>query len=327
MESSLRGAFRMFVPMQLHLPSPIQQLVEPLYEKMGVQVFVKREDLIHPQISGNKWRKLKYTLQKAAEKGKQHIVTFGGAYSNHVLATAVAAHALGLQASAIIRGEDQHNEVLNYCKSVGIKLHFVDRLSYTDKDECLARLFKGNTEIFVIPEGGASPEGVQGCEEILAENTEIFDHIFCAAGTGTTASGLYSYIQKNKLNTILHVVPVLKNGDFIHNEMAKYISIKEQLELHTSYHFGGYGKSTTELLRFIIRFYHRHQVLLDQVYTAKLVFGLHDLIANGYFTRGSQILWLHTGGLTGLHGVKTDLEQIDPNFTEVFSKNDPLQFK
>jgi 1-aminocyclopropane-1-carboxylate deaminase len=316
----------MFVLMQLHLPSPIQQLVEPLYEKMGVQVFVKREDLIHPLISGNKWRKLKYSLQKAAEVGKQHIVTFGGAYSNHVLATAAVAQAQGLQASAIIRGEDQQNQVLNYCKSAGMKLYFVDRLSYTDKNECLERIFKDNTEIFVIPEGGASPEGVLGCEEILAENTENFDHIFCAAGTGTTAAGLYSYIQKNKLNTKLHVVPVLKGGDFIRNELAKHISINDQLELHTLYHFGGYGKSTTELLRFIIHFYHMHQVLLDQVYTGKLVFGMHDLIAKGYFARGSRILWLHTGGITGLNGVKTDLKRMDPNFAEVLNKHDPFHF-
>lgn len=317
----------MFAPMQLHIPSPIQQLFDPLYEKMGVQVFVKREDLIHPLISGNKWRKLKYTLKKAAEEGKQHIVTFGGAYSNHVLATAAATQALSLQASAIIRGEDQDNEVLTYCRSVGMKLYFVDRASYTDKNECIEHFFKGNTAIFVIPEGGATPEGVLGCEEILAENNESFDHIFCAAGTGTTAAGLYSYIQKNKLNTTLHVVPVLKGGDFIRNELAKHISTKEQLELHTGYHFGGYAKSTDELLQFIVAFYQVHQVLLDQVYTAKLVFGVHDLIAKGYFARGSRILWLHTGGLTGLSGVKADLYQIDPNFAEVLSKHDPFHFQ
>lgn len=317
----------MFAPMQLHIPSHIQQLFEPLYEKMGVQVFVKREDLIHPLISGNKWRKLKYTLKKATEEEKQHIVTFGGAYSNHVLATAAAAQALGLQASAIIRGEDQDNEVLNYCRSVGMKLYFVDRASYTDKNECIEHFFKGNTAIFVIPEGGASPEGVKGCEEILAETENTFDHIFCAAGTCTTAAGLYSYIQKKGLNSTLNVVPVLKGGDFIRNELAKHISIKEQLELHTDYHFDGYAKSTDELLRFIIAFYQQHQVLLDQVYTAKMVFGLHDLIAKGYFARGSRILWLHTGGLTGLSGVKADLYQIDPNFAEVLSKHDPFLFR
>jgi 1-aminocyclopropane-1-carboxylate deaminase len=317
----------MFVPMQLHLPSPIQQLVEPLYEKMGVQVFVKREDLIHPLISGNKWRKLKYSLQKAAEEGKQHVVTFGGAYSNHVLATAAVAQAQGLQASAIIRGEDQQNEVLNYCKSVGMKLYFVDRLSYKDKNDCLGRFFKDNTEIFIIPEGGASPEGVLGCEEILAENTESFDHIFCAAGTGTTAAGLYSYIQKNNLNTTLHVVPVLKNGDFIGNEIDRYLPIKEQLALHTRYHFGGYAKSTTELLRFIIGFYHRHQILLDQVYTGKMVFGLYDLISNGYFTHGSRVLWLHTGGLMGLHGIKKELAEIDVTFAELLSKSNEITFQ
>lgn len=317
----------MFVPMQLQIPSPIQQLVEPLYEKMGLQVFVKREDLIHPLISGNKWRKLKYTLKKAAEEGKQHIVTFGGAYSNHVVATAAAAQALGLQASAIIRGEVQENNVLDYCRSVGMQLHFVDRASYTNKNACIERFFNGNSDIFVIPEGGASPEGVQGCKEILAESKENFDHIFCAAGTGTTAAGLYSYIQKNKLIATLHVVPVLKGGDFIRNEITNYISIQDKLELHTRYHFGGYAKSTDELLRFIIAFYQQHTILLDQVYTGKMVFGLHDLIAHGYFARGCRILWLHTGGLTGLHGIKTDLEQLDPNFAEVLSKNDPFHFK
>jgi 1-aminocyclopropane-1-carboxylate deaminase len=120
---------------------------------------------------------------------------------------------------------------------------------------------------------------------------------------------------------------VLKGGDFIRYELAKHISIKEQLELHTRYHFGGYGKSTTELLRFIIHFYHMHKVLLDQVYTAKLVFGLHNLISNGYFTHGSRILWLHTGGLTGLSGVKSELEKIDPNFAVVVNKNDPFHFQ
>jgi 1-aminocyclopropane-1-carboxylate deaminase len=317
----------MFAPMQLQIPSPIQQIIEPLYEKMGVQVFVKREDLIHPLISGNKWRKLKYNLQKAAEEGKQHIVTFGGAYSNHVLATAAAAQALGLQASAIIRGEAQENIVLNYCKSAGMQLHFADRASYTNKNECIERFFKGNSDIFVIPEGGASPEGVQGCEEILAESNEGFDHIFCAAGTGTTAAGLYSYIQKNKLTTTLNVVPVLKGGDFIRNEIANYSSIQDQLELHTPYHFGGYAKSTDELLQFILAFYKQHKISLDQVYTGKVVFGLHDLIANGYFAQGSRILWLHTGGLTGLSGVKAELEKIDPNFAEVLGKNDPFHFQ
>ncbi|MFM6954588.1 MAG: 1-aminocyclopropane-1-carboxylate deaminase/D-cysteine desulfhydrase [Sphingobacteriaceae bacterium] len=307
--------------MHLQLPSPIEQLTEPLYEEMGVQVFVKRDDLIHPLISGNKWRKLKYTLEKASKEGKKHLVTFGGAYSNHVVATAAAAQTLGLQASAIIRGEDQQNEVLTYCRSVGMQLLFVDRASYTDKNGCIERFYGGDSAIFVIPEGGASSEGVQGCEEILAENSEHFDHIFCAAGTGTTAAGLYSYIQKQELNSTLHVVPVLKGGHFIQEEIAKHLPIENQLALHTSYHFGGYGKSTAELLRFIISFYKMHKVLLDQVYTAKLVFGLHDLISKGYFARGTRILWLHTGGLTGLHGVKTKLERIDTTFAELLDKN------
>ena len=294
----------MFVPMQLHLPSPIQQLVEPLYEKMGVEVFVKREDLIHPLISGNKWRKLKYTLNKAADEGKQHVVTFGGAYSNHVLATAVAAKALSLQASAIIRGEEQQNEVLNYCKLAGMKLYFVDRLSYTDKKGCIERFFKGNTAIFVIPEGGASPEGVKGCKEILGENNETFDHIFCAAGTGTTAAGLYSYIQKNKLNTTLHVVPVLKSGDFIRNELAKHISIKEQLELHTGYHFGGYAKHSPALIDFMNDCYKKMELPLDFVYTAKLVYGVEDLATNGKFDPTSKILIIHSGGLQGNRSFK-----------------------
>jgi 1-aminocyclopropane-1-carboxylate deaminase len=196
----------------------------------------------------------------------------------------------------------------------------------TNKNECIERFFKGTTKIFVIPEGGASPEGVQGCEEILAESNDSFDHIFCAAGTGTTAAGLYSYIQKNKLTTKLHVVPVLKGGDFIRNEIANYISIQDQLELHAPYHFGGYAKSTDELLQFILAFYQQHKILLDQVYTGKMVFGLHDLISNGYFNRGSRIIWLHTGGLTGLYGVKKELIEIDVTFAELLGKSNEINF-
>lgn len=306
--------------MQLQLPSPVQQIHLPMFQQKGLEVFVKRDDLIHPLISGNKWRKLKYILQEAQKADKNHLVTFGGAFSNHLLATAAVAQTYGLKASAVVRGEKVANHVLSQCKKLGMQLFFTDRESYRDKPALFQKYFSGDEQAFFIDEGGASLRALPGCAEMLDELDQSFDHIFCAAGTGTTAAGIYSGIKDKFLDSRLHIVPVLKHGEFIKTEIEKYLPIDTQLSVHTSFHFGGYAKVNDELLRFIISYHRQTGILLDPIYTGKMVFALHQLAENDLFKSGSKILWIHSGGLQGLLGMQAKFELIDPDFTQNFTR-------
>ena len=307
------------IRMKLLLPSPIQQIHLPLFKEKGLEVFVKRDDLIHPLVSGNKWRKLKYLLEKAIEEQKSHLVTFGGAYSNHLLATAAAANARGLKASAFVRGEAVNNPVLETCRNLGMELHFTNRLSYRDKKDLFLQHFGADETTFFIDEGGASAEAVRGCAELIAELPHNYDHIFSAAGTGTTAAGIYSGIRAKGLNTNMHVIPVLKEGLFLRSEIEKFVALDEKLILHPDFHFGGYAKANEQLLQFIIKWHRDTGILTEPVYTGKLVFGLMELISKDYFERGAKILWIHTGGLSGLEGFRDKFAAIDSDFTQNFS--------
>jgi 1-aminocyclopropane-1-carboxylate deaminase len=285
--------------------SPFHQL-----RHSDIGLWVKRDDLIDPYISGNKWRKLKYILEKAIRVNKLHLVTFGGAYSNHLLATAAAAARSGFRATAFVRGEPVENEVLLLCRLYGMKLIFTNREEYKNKPALFKEFFKDDATAFFIDEGGASPEAVKGCAEILDELPDDIDHLFCAAGTGTTAAGLLKAIHKKKLKTQLHVIPVLKGGDFIANEIYNYTGNVEQLNLHTDYHFGGYAKTQPELLEFMTRFIAREGILIDPVYTAKMFYAIFDLEKKNYFKKDDKIVALHTGGLLGILGKKEKLEEI-----------------
>lgn len=280
--------------------SPLQQLKQPIRS----QIQVKRDDLIDPYISGNKWRKLKYILQKAEQNKKTHLVTFGGAYSNHLVATAAACARAGLQSSAFVRGEEIDNEMLMLCRLYGMSLKFTDRASYKNKQLLFDEHYGNQHNAFFVDEGGASPEGTMGCAEIIAELPFETDHIFCAAGTGTTAAGLLKGIQEQGLKTQLHVVPVLKGGAFLAKEIARYHTDLKALQLHTDYHFGGYAKTSPELIRYIQTFTAEEGILLDPVYTGKMFFALEDLIRAGAFKKDERIVALHTGGLLGLLGMK-----------------------
>lgn len=270
-------------------------------------VLVKRDDLIDPYISGNKWRKLKYILRTAAAQQKNHLVTFGGAYSNHLVATAAACSKSGLDCTAFVRGEAIQNEMLMLCKLFGMKLIFTNRLSYMNKALLFDEHFGRQKNAFFVDEGGAGPDAVKGCAEIIAEIPENTTHLFCAAGTGTTAAGLLSGIYQHGLKTKLHVVPVLKGGDFIAEEILKYTGRTDQLILHTDYHFGGYAKTQPALIEFIKIFTAREGMLIDPVYTGKMFYALHDLLQNHYFQPDDKIVALHTGGLLGLLGMKEKL--------------------
>jgi 1-aminocyclopropane-1-carboxylate deaminase len=286
--------------------SPLQKIDHPLLTNF----FVKRDDLIDPYISGNKWRKLKYLLKRANGEGKTHLVTFGGAFSNHLIATASAAARAGLKSTAFVRGEPVENQVLLLCKLYGMRLLFTDRESYRNKAQLFDHHFSDDAEAFFIDEGGASAEAVQGCAEILEELPGDIDLLFCAAGTGTTAAGLMHGILNKNLHTTLHVVPVLKGGTFIKDEMQQYVPCDKQLVLHLNYHFGGYAKTEARLLKYLHDFTTQFGILTDPVYTAKMFFAIEDLAKQGLIDADAKIVALHTGGLLGLLGMRERLEKM-----------------
>jgi 1-aminocyclopropane-1-carboxylate deaminase len=287
----------------LEIFSPVHQIKNELFDKQKLNVFIKRDDLIHPLISGNKWRKLKYILKKASDQNKTHLVTFGGAYSNHLLATAVAAAKFGFKATGIVRGEEVENDTLFLCKLHGMQLIFVDRDSYRDKPALFSKYFADNTDAIFIDEGGASQEGAEGCAELVNELTDKYDHIFCACGTGTTAAGIINGLQHHKLDTEFHAIPVFKNGGFIKDEIDSFLTAPANYQLHTDYHFGGYAKTNDQLIKFIKQFVADTGILIEPVYTGKMLYALYDLAAKNYFKPDSNILAIHTGGLMGLLGM------------------------
>jgi 1-aminocyclopropane-1-carboxylate deaminase len=284
--------------------SPVHQIKNKLFDEKGLTVFIKRDDLIHPIISGNKWRKLKYILKQARVEEKTRLVTFGGAYSNHLLATAAAAAKFGFKSTGIVRGEQVNNDTLFLCRLHGMNLLFTDRESYRDKPALFRKFFKNDPCAFFIDEGGASPLGAQGCGELIDELPETYDHIFCASGTGTTAAGIINGLTAHKLSTEFHAVPVFKNGEFIKDEIDKLLTTPANYHLHTGYHFGGYGKADDQLIEFIKQFVANTGILIEPVYTGKMLFALYDLAAKNHFKPGSRILAIHSGGIWGLLGMK-----------------------
>ncbi|WP_345951040.1 pyridoxal-phosphate dependent enzyme [Mucilaginibacter sp. PAMB04274] len=288
----------------LEIFSPIQPWQHPLFAEKGLNVFIKRDDLIHPLISGNKWRKLKYILQKAHSINKNHLVTFGGAYSNHLLATAAAAARFGFASTGFVRGEEVQNDTLFLCRLHGMKLIFVDRDTYREKQVLFERYFGDDQRAYFIGEGGASAEAVQGCAELVDELPLLYNHLFCACGTGTTAAGIITGLSRHKLPTQFHAVPVFKNGNFMRNEIDRYLPFKADYTLHTEYHFGGYAKTSPELISFIQSFVANTGILIEPVYTGKMLYALYDQVIKNRFNPGSNILAIHSGGIWGLLGMK-----------------------
>ncbi len=289
----------------LDFHSPVEPLdISPFSEK-GLTVHVKRDDMIHPFISGNKWRKLKYILRTASARNKTHLVTFGGAWSNHLLATACAGAKFGFGTTAFVRGEPVINPSLSMCKLFGMELRFTDRAAYRNKPALYEKHFGGDEKAYFIDEGGFAVEGMQGCAEMIDELALVYDHIFCACGTGTTLAGLYKGINSKGLGSQLHGIPVLAGGEFIRSSIAEWCpdTAPENIILHTDYHFGGYAKTSAELNNFIKAFCAQTGMMIEPVYTGKLFYGVSDLAANGYFHAGEKILIIHTGGLTGFLGM------------------------
>ena len=285
-------------------PAPTVELTDEIIQQAGVKLFVKRLDLIHPFISGNKWFKLKYNLEKAKAENYTSVLTYGGAYSNHIAATAAAAKLSGFNSIGIIRGEKpaKINPVLEFASEQGMKLVFVSREDYRNKDNAdfLNELKVKFDNPFVIPEGGANAEGIKGCSEILSARDKEFDYIFCACGTATTFAGLILSCKNS--NSQLKGVSILKGAFFLSDNVSKFISgfdnsddYKNREIIH-NYHFGGYAKSTHELKSFINNFISIHNFIIEPVYTGKVFIAVYDLLKNNYFAPGSQILVIHTGG-------------------------------
>lgn len=275
----------------------------------NIKLTVKREDLLHPHISGNKFRKLKYNILQAQKEGREALLTFGGAFSNHIAATAAAGAAYGFTTIGIIRGEELVNKIgdnptLTFAKSCGMVLKFVTRDEYRLKAEpqFIESLKTEFGDFYLVPEGGTNALAVKGCEEILLPEDEQFTHIACAVGTGGTISGLINSAVNNQ--RVLGF-PALK-GEGLLDDICKFAA-KGNWQLVTDYHFGGYGKVTEELIVFMNDFFEKTGIPLDPVYTGKMFFGVIDLIHKGYFPENSNILLIHTGGLQGVAGMNREL--------------------
>lgn len=296
-------------------PSKNQQIHLPLLEEKKVELFIKREDLIHPFVSGNKFRKLKYNLRAAKEQQKATLLTFGGAFSNHIVATAIAAQLNGFKSIGIIRGDElgrdlaktlASNSTLREAHRNGMLFKFISREAYREKSEksFLNQLKETYGNFYLIPEGGTNRLALKGCEEIVTKEDSKFDYICCAIGTGGTISGL---INAAEIHQKILGFPTLK-GNFLQDEIEKFTT-KKNWQLATSYHFGGYAKYNEVLIRFINQFSKENQIVLDPIYTGKMLFGILDLISKDYFPVNSNILAIHTGGLQGIEGVNEKLKK------------------
>ncbi len=283
----------------------------PLLSEKKVTLYLKREDEIHPFISGNKYRKLKYNLTAALHEGFKTVLTFGGAYSNHIAATAYAAWEAGFKSIGIIRGEElvdrwKTNPTLQFAHSCGMQFQFVSRTSYREKTTqlFLNDLREAHGHFYLIPEGGTNALAVQGCREIITATDAGFDLLCSSVGTGGTLAGIIAAAHQGQ-----RVIgfPALK-GDFLKEDIRSFAT-RDNWSLQTDYHFGGYAKVDEPLVRFINDFKHKTGIPLDPVYTGKMLFGILDLVKKDFFVPKTRILAIHTGGLQGIAGMNSKLKK------------------
>lgn len=305
---------------EMQLPSRIQPVQHPVFSAFGVEVFMKRDDEIHPVISGNKWRKLIYNFEALNEQGKTGVLTFGGAFSNHLAATAYAAHVHGVPMVAVVRGdEDVTNPTLDFIAKTGAEIKRISRASYAQKNdaEFIANLEKLYPNFLIIPEGGANLAGVRGCIDIMKEVDGDFDLIACPMGSATTFSGL---VLGGRQPSFLGF-PAVKGGAYLSGHVHNFMHAAKRSkrlassftppawQLCTDYHFGGFGKVKPELIQFMNVFWEETGIPLDPVYTGKMMFGLVDLIKKGEIKTGQNVLAIHTGGLQGIKGMNERLRK------------------
>lgn len=285
----------------------IAELKSEIIEQSEVKLLIKREDQNHPFVSGNKWWKLKYNLEEALKINQTTLLTFGGAYSNHIYATAAAAHELGFKSIGIIRGEETLplNPTLSFAKASGMQLQYISREAYRNKTEAsfIERLHEEFGDFYLIPEGGTNELAVKGCAEFATQlsSEADFDYLCLPVGTGGTIAGLAEGLNESKK---IIGFPALKGADFLETEIRKYTP-KKNWQLVYDYHFGGYAKVNKELTEFMDQFEKEFNVPLDPIYTSKMMFGIMNLIKKKYFEPDSEILVVHTGGLQGKAGLNS----------------------
>lgn len=285
----------------LLLPSPVEVLDDERLDSAGVRLLLKRDDLIHPDLPGNKWRKLKYNLEAAQAAGASRLLTFGGAYSNHIRAVAAAGALYGFETVGVIRGEahDPLNPSLRFAVDRGMHLTYLDRQTYRRKrdPDVVAGLRREFGDFYLVPEGGSNALAVRGCAELVGEITEKFDVICCGVGTGGTLAGIAAGLRSRQRAIGFSS---LKGGEFLSDDVAALQhealgEVTANWEIETGHHFGGYAKSTPELAAFIGDFESRHGPRLDWVYVAKMMFGVYDLVAQGRFATGATLVAVVTG--------------------------------
>ena len=289
--------------------TPLEEVNDPFLKEKKISLLIKREDLNHPHISGNKWHKLKYNIQEAQKQGKDTILTFGGAYSNHIYAVAAAGKIFNFNTIGIIRGEEHKplNPTLSFAKENGMLFYYLDRGSYKKKNshEICDKLKKIFGDFYLLPEGGTNELAVQGCSEIIEKIRVDYDYICCPCGTGGTLAGLVTGLKGDRFALGF---AVLKGASFLKENVNTLLksSVKHHLnnwDINLDYHFGGYAKFNKQLLEFIESFSSLTRIQVEPIYTGKMLFGIYDLIANGFFKEGSRIVAIHTGGLQGLNSL------------------------
>jgi len=290
--------------------TPLTEIFDPLFEKRQIRFFIKREDLTDEFISGNKWYKLKYNLIEAEKLGYKTLLTFGGAYSNHIHATAAAGKKYGFKTIGVIRGEEHLplNPTLSSAQENGMIIEYVDRKSYRNKyeDSLIQSLKEKFGDFYFIPEGGSNQLAIKGCSEIIPGITTDFNFVCSACGTGGTLAGLILGLDSKSFALGFSV---LKSGSFIYKNIRTLLSYFQQenlnnFQINLDYHFGGYAKTNTELNNFCAGFYEQHNIQIEPIYTGKMFYGLYDLIRSNFFPPESTIVAIHTGGLQGLQGLK-----------------------
>ena len=279
----------------------LQPLNDSFLKEKNLKVFVLRDDLIHPYISGNKGRKLKYNIEEFRKQKKEYLVTFGGAYSNHIVATAAAGKESGIKTIGIIRGDEHNiktNPVLRFAHACGMELLFVSREKYRALRGNILSLYsilqKPDSELFVLPEGGSNELAVKGCREIPDDILIDFDILCCACGTGATIAGIINGLKSHQEAL---GISVLRAKESLAETINKYSGSKNNYNLVDDYHFGGYAKSTDELIAFCKKFSDQHQIPVEPVYTGKLFYGIYDLAKKSFFDGSKTIVAVHTGGI------------------------------
>lgn len=285
----------------LRLPSQLAQVTDRLLEDRDVELYLKREDLIHADMPGNKWRKLKYNISAAKQQGATTLLTFGGAYSNHIRAVAAAASHFGFDSIGVIRGEphDPLNDQLSFARRRGMELTYLDRRTYREKysADVLGQLRSMFGDFFLIPEGGSNVHALRGCAELVAEIDLDFDLICCPCGTGGTLAGIAGALGPDQRALGFSA---LKGGGFLNKDVrglqeAALGNVTSNWSIAESFHFGGFAKKNDELIEFIVQFERDHAIQLDRVYVAKMMYGIYSMIENKEFEAGCTIVALVTG--------------------------------